>query len=188
MTTYEKNKEKIPNLDDFKDSKNNFLSDIYKKASRYNLSDRQVAAANRAYDNLQASGGKTPWEQNVEQWPEIQDLKDNMSKIDSVQSIKTSEIIHDMVFKASRYKLSEKQIEFLKKLYKESQDFVQIDKEKMKRVLNFLSSCSPRSDFVFDAQAQLSQSEEDVMLRSIYNKIVSMAHKYRRCIFKRVFK
>ena len=185
MTTYEKNKEQIPELDNFKNSTNNFLADIYRKAQKYNLSDKQVAAANRAYDNMKQAGGKTPWEQNVEQWPDIQDLKDNINSILEMASSRSAEIMRDIVYKAGKYKLSDKQIGFLKKLYYEAKDVVEVDRDKIMRVLDYLERCSPMSNFAADLKYE---SIGDFMPRVTYEKLTSMTHKYRRCIFKRVFK
>jgi len=50
MTKYELNKKKLPDLDKFPTSKKQFLHDIHYKASKYVLSDKQVAAAQRAWD------------------------------------------------------------------------------------------------------------------------------------------
>lgn len=49
---YELNKEKMPNLDKFADSTNTFLRDIAHKAQKWVMSDRQVWAANNAYDKI----------------------------------------------------------------------------------------------------------------------------------------
>lgn len=187
MTTYDKNKEKIPNLDNFKDSKNNFLNDIYKKAQKYNLSDRQVYAANKAYQNIIDSGGKTPWEQNVEQFPEIKDFKDKVEEMTFETDYKTRDIVYDMLSKASKYKLSEKQIGFLKKLYNGLQEKVGVS-ENIYKVLEILTKCSPRSDFAEGFYLRFAQNKYDKMNKKDYDTMVGMLIKYKRCMMKRIFK
>lgn len=54
MTKYELNKKKLPDLDKFPTSKKSFLHDIHYKASKYMLSDKQIAAAQKAWDQEQA--------------------------------------------------------------------------------------------------------------------------------------
>lgn len=62
MSKYDDNKKKLPDLDKFPTSKKSFLHDIYRKASKYNLSDKQVVAAQRAWDQEhQVKQGATGW-------------------------------------------------------------------------------------------------------------------------------
>lgn len=187
MTTYEKNKERIPELDSFKGHDIEFLSDIYDKANKYNLSDKQVAAANKAYDNYVRSGGKTPWEQNVEQWPEIKHLKKNRVSITKISSYKEKDLVVDMLYNATRYKLSEKQLNLLKKLYYGMLDRVNVSPD-LYKILNLLTSCSPRSDFAYSLYERFGHNKFTEMTRNDYDKMVSMLTKYKKCLMKRIFK
>jgi len=52
MDFLEKNKEKLPDIDQFKDAKNDFLKSIYSQASSRILSDNQVSTAQRVWEKL----------------------------------------------------------------------------------------------------------------------------------------
>jgi hypothetical protein len=54
MSKYDQNKAKLPDLDLFPTTRNTFLQDIHRKAQRYKLTDKQVSAAQRAWDRMSA--------------------------------------------------------------------------------------------------------------------------------------
>jgi len=49
---YDINKQECPNLDDFPNKNNGFLKSIWDQAHNRELSDKQIWAANKAYDNI----------------------------------------------------------------------------------------------------------------------------------------
>ena len=59
MSVFDDNLKRLPDLRDFFDTKNSFLNDIYWKAKRYKLTDKQVSAAQSAWDRLQARKTKS---------------------------------------------------------------------------------------------------------------------------------
>lgn len=183
MSTFDENKEKLPDLEKFKDVKHPFLNDIYRKASRYNLSDKQIYAAQKAWDNIQAAGGKTPWEQNVEQYPRIQYIKDNLRDITNKISFGNMDFVVDLIEKAEKYKLSEKQINLLDantRFASKEMDIFNISG--IEKLLSTLKRCSPRSDFLYS----LPHGLENLTV-SDYNRIIKTAHKFKRCVWKRIF-
>lgn len=52
IKTWEENKKKLPDLEKFAEIKNPFLQDIFRKAYRYKLTDKQIAAAQKSYDRV----------------------------------------------------------------------------------------------------------------------------------------
>jgi len=52
MSIYDDNKKKVPELDNFKDTKNDFLQSIYNQSQSRALRDNQVDAANRVYEKF----------------------------------------------------------------------------------------------------------------------------------------
>lgn len=54
MAVWDINKKALPDIEQFKDTRNSFLQDLYWKAKRYKLTDKQVAAAQRAWDRMTA--------------------------------------------------------------------------------------------------------------------------------------
>lgn len=184
MTEYEYNKQQLPGLDQFERAKNDFLRDIYKKARRWRLSDRQVSAAKKAWEGYQASGGKSPWDQNLDAFPGLEDFKNGNINL-NLGTMGTRDLVTDLVEKAKRFNLSDGQIGLLKKIHSQFQAVSDIDIEKIKRVISLLKRCSPRSDFLFDV-GEVVQREGQI-LQSDYEKIEERAHKFKKCIFKKVF-
>lgn len=183
MSTFDENKERLPNLEKFKDVKHPFLNDIYEKASKYNLTDRQVYAAQKAWDNIQAAGGKTPWEQNIEQYPRLKYISDNLIKITNKISFGNMELVGDLVDKARKYKLSEKQINLLDTNTRfASEELKKFNTNGLEKLVDILKKCSPRSEFLYSFPYDLKN-----LTMSDYNRIIKMAHKFRRCIWKKVF-
>lgn len=183
MSTFDDNKAKLPDLEKFKDVKHPFLNDIYRKADSYNLSDKQVYAAQKAWDNIQAAGGKTPWEQNVEQYPRIEYIKNNLSDITSKISFGNMDFVVDLIEKAEKYKLSEKQINLLDTNTRfASEELNKFNPNGLERLIVTLKKCSPRSDFLYTMPNELEN-----MTMSDYNRVIKMAHKFKRCVWKRVF-
>ena len=52
MNIYDENKKALPDLDKFFDTKSSFLKDIWQRAKRWKLSDKQIEAAQKAWDRI----------------------------------------------------------------------------------------------------------------------------------------
>jgi len=182
---YKKNLELLPELDQFPSSENDFLKDIQAKANKYLLSDRQIEAAQRAWDRIktaQLSGQPilSPWDENVKRFPEL-----NTANFREILQSSSNEFMFDLYSKARRFILSDKQIEALKTVYKRENNFyVPTDKQAFDLVIRAVA-LTPRGDWILRELGDYYNSHRIKM--GIYTIIMEKVHHFRKSIFKNIF-
>jgi len=185
-TVYKKNLESLPELDLFSSSNNDFLKDIQAKASKYLLSDRQVEAAQRAWDKIKVAKatGQTilsPWDENLKQLPELE--SNEFSSY--LYSGYTNSFLTELYYRAKRYILSDKQIEMFKKIYKNEINFyTPADKVAFDLLIRAVSM-TPRGDWILQELGDYYHSHKIKI--GIYTKIIEKAHHFRKSIFGHIF-
>lgn len=173
--TYEVNKEKIPHLDEFENTKNKFLKDIHKKASVWILSDKQVWAANKAWENYETYGDKTPWEVNVERAPELNQM----------QGLEYNEFLFDIVDKAKRYVLSDKQLAAFQRAYKGHATRITPSDPEAFYMAGRAVSKAMQSSWIPDKLRIFKETGE--IDKRTHDTIVEKADKYKKSIFGHLF-
>lgn len=182
---YIKNLESLPDIDKFPSSGNDFLKDIQDKAKKYILSDRQIEAAQRVWNKIEAAraSGQTilsPWDENVKRFPKLgtEELHNTMRDV-------TNEFLWDLFSKAKRFVLSDKQIEAFKNAYqRESSFFTPPDKVAFDLLIRAVS-LTPRGDWILNELGDYPHSHK--IKTGIYTKIMDKAQHFRKSIFGHVF-
>lgn len=182
---YKKNLESLPDLDKFPSSGNDFLKDIQAKASKYLLSDRQIEAAQRAWDRIKAArlSGQpilSPWDENVKRFPEL-----NNSDFYEIVRNSSNEFFYDLYSKAKRFVLSDKQIEAFKTVYQREGNFYTPPDKVAFDLLVRAVAATPRGDWILNELGDYPNSHKIKM--GLYLKIIEKAHHFRKSIFGYVF-
>jgi len=185
MSKYEKNKLQLPDLDEFASSGNSFLKDIAAKASVYNLSVNQVAAAQRAWAAIKADKEAgvvraNPWDENVKRFPEMA-----TPHFDIFMSNSENEFLHDLYSKARKWTLSDKQMEAFRNAYLREQDFTTPPDMQAFLLMGRAVSLAMQSEWLH-GEISMAASRGSVKTRA-YQKLVEGSHKFRKSIFGHVF-
>lgn len=188
MTIYDENKQNFPELDDLKTAKNDFLKDIYLKAFKYQLSPRQIAAAQKALATEKSFGGQTPFDINKQKFPEIDKLSDILKK----KPFYDNYFISDVLGKAARYILSDKQLDALKREYnKLTSEVIELDEEEIgyfKILLNYFNrfsrQYSPMGDIADELLGKISTKNFTIDDKK---KMFKHILKYKKSMFKYIF-
>ena len=185
MSKYETNKLNVPKLDLFKDSTNEFLRNIYETAKKYVLSDKQVAAANRAAEKVFDPGYKDPWLENCAKIDGLRELGE-----DSIDS----EFIAELYRNSKKYVLSDKQAVYLQKFIDGKRKVVILSNKEAKAILTVCGRMTSFSDvasyFVHGALSMTIRSAPDkdtFITGNEYEALLRMGNKYKKSIFSTMF-
>lgn len=175
MNVYEKNKKLLPNLDNFATAKNHILRDMYKQAIRKRLSDKQIAFAQKLWDQEQ-NGGRM-YDNNKKRLPMIDGFKEARNFI-----------LRDFWNKAHQWQLSDKQIQFALKLWsQEQQPLVKLGVEEAEFLRNVAYKYLP-NNYYNSTGAYVGKLISPIMEQEDFDKVLAQFHKYRKSLFDKVFK
>ena len=185
MSKYEQNKLQVPQLDSFENSTNDFLKNIYETSKKYVLSDKQVAAANRAAERVLAPDYKDPW-------------LENCSKIDGLRELGydsiDSEFISTLYDNSKKYILSDKQAMYLQKFIDDKRKVVILSYKEASAIVSVCRKMTTFSDVASNfahgylAQTvQIAPGKDTYISGNEYEALLRMANKYKKSIFAKNF-
>ena len=187
MTIHDQNKQKFPDIDLLKNSKNAFLQDIYAKSFRYDLSDKQIEAAKKALAAEQSYGGKTPYEINKQHFPNLFELEKLIASEEYPSSF-----VSDILFKSKVYILSDKQISILEREYAKltSNNIDLSDEEKniYRIILYFCDRFSSRySNMPAMSEYFLHRIKENKFTENDRQRMFHMLIRFKKSLFNYIF-
>jgi len=194
----QKNRLAFPEIDDFIDFLNKNLSynnhlvlDIIRKASKYELSPRQIDVLIKEWENIQNNKGESPTQINSKKFPYINELREFMSKTSNYFS--SDEIIYNIMSQFDSRILSDKQINVLINKYKyfnsEFETLSQKDLEKLRIAFHcFYKLGVARNEYL----NRISRKINEILESNRINKkddeyLKNMTHKYKKMIFSSLF-
>lgn len=174
MTKYESNKEKLPNLDSFENAENSILRDMWRNAKKYHLSDKQVNFANRLWD--EEKNGSQAYADNLIELPMLDKFKDARS-----------EILRDFWWKAKKWKLSDKQLTFARKLWSaEQMPMIELSQE----MVDFLTDAAEKylpNNYYTSTGSYVAGKIYTRMEQSDYDTVLAKFEKYKKSVLNKVF-
>jgi predicted nucleic acid-binding protein len=174
MTTYDQNKQQLPDLDEFENAKNSILQDMWRNAHKYTLTNKQVAFAERLWD--EEKNGNSIYMQNMVELPDLDKFEHARNNI-----------LQDMWWKAKRYKLSDKQIDLARKLWN-SEQLPQVELgDEMAKFLKWAAEMYLPSNYHNNTGYYISSIIYPKMEQADYDKVMKAFYKYRKSVLKKVF-
>ena len=173
---------------------NSMIKDIASKSSKWNLSPKQIQALEDAWNQIKNFNGKSPFDVNIEKFPELDKLIDFMSKKTDWE--KSDDIVSSILYQVKNKIISDKQLNVLINKWKAlNSNVLPIESEQVKKLSFALKGLDNlmRAPNSVVAEIPLNiRAMFDKMLHGTYNeeddkRLMNIVHKYRRKIFSSLF-